>query len=134
MYQGGCLCGKVRYEVDQFAASPVHCHCQTCRKRQGAVMSTNAPVLNEHFRVVKGQSHLSAFESSAGKYGYFCKHCGSHLYAKRQNTEAVVLRLGCIDDNIVLPQPEAHIWRSDSASWYDPKTGLIELATGRKAK
>ncbi len=134
MYQGGCLCGKIRYEVDEFAALPVHCHCQTCRNRQGAAMSTNAPVLSENFRIVKGQDHLSSFESSPGKFGYFCEICGSHLYAKRQEVAAVVLRLGCIDDNVDLPQPEAHIWRSDSAAWYDPKTELRELSQERRSK
>ena len=134
MYKGGCLCGNVRYEADDFAALPVHCHCQTCRKRQGAAMSTNGPVLTEHFRIIKGEDFLNSFESSPGKHGYFCKNCGSHLYAKRQGLAAIVLRLGCIDDEGSIPQPKAHIWRSDSAKWYDPKMQIRELSHGRKSK
>lgn len=134
MYHGGCLCQKIRYEVAEFAAPPVHCHCETCRKRQGVAMSTNAPVLEQHFRIVQGEENLNFFESSPGKRGYFCKECGSHIYAKKENMPAVVLRLGCLDDDGTIPKPEAHIWRSDAASWYDPENEVKELPEGRKSK
>ncbi len=134
MFKGGCLCGAVRYEVEEFAAPPVHCHCETCRKRQGVAMSTNLPVLVEHFHITKGEEILSSFESSPGKRGYFCKNCGSHLYAEKTDVAAIVLRLGCLDEDTAIPEPQAHIWRSDSANWYDPKVQLKELPKGRRSK
>ena len=32
----------------------------------------------------------------------------------------MLLRMGCLDTPIT-GRPRAHIWRSDSASWFDPK-------------
>ncbi len=134
MLQGGCLCGSVRYEVTEFLAPPVHCNCATCRKRQGAAISTNAPVSLDQLHLLSGEKLLNSFESSPGKLGYFCSVCGSHLYAKHDARDAVILRLGCLDDGQKVPNPKAHIWRSDAAEWFDPKSQLNELPEGRRRK
>jgi len=36
------------------------------------------------------------------------------------------LRLGCLDTPI-LERPKLHMWRSESASWFDPKDQLPEF-------
>jgi hypothetical protein len=45
--------------------------------------------------------------------------------AERAGTGMMLLRMGCLDTEIA-DQPEMHIWRSDAASWYDPKQQLPE--------
>jgi hypothetical protein len=39
-YRGSCLCGSVRYEVTGRFPRIVHCHCQMCRKVQGAAFAS----------------------------------------------------------------------------------------------
>lgn len=97
-------------------------------------MSTNAPVLDKYFHIIQGKERLSSFESSPGKRGFFCKECGSHIYAKKENIPAIVLRIGCLDDDGTIPKPEAHIWRSDAATWYDPQSEIKELPEGRRSE
>lgn len=134
-FTGSCLCQKVRYSVARFASTPVHCHCETCRKRQGAVMSTNAPVADVDFKLLEGEALLSKFESSPGKFGYFCSHCGSHLFARKEGVDYHIVRLACVDNGALpLPKPSEHIWRSDAASWFDLNQILPEKETGRFAK
>jgi hypothetical protein len=41
----------------------------------------------------------------------------------------VLLRLGCLDTPVV-DRPQVHIWRSDAASWYDPKAQFPEKPEG----
>jgi hypothetical protein len=123
---GSCLCGSVGYEVDAPAGPIVHCHCQTCRKTHGSAFSSVTNVPRERFRFVKGEELLNAFESSPGKFRKFCSRCGSHIVAERANQPTVLLRLGCLDTPID-DKPRAHIWRSDAASWYDPKLELPEF-------
>lgn len=127
MLRGSCLCGSVVYEVDAPAGPIVHCHCQTCRKTHGSAFSSVTNVPREHFRFVKGEELLRAFESSPGKFRKFCTQCGSHIVAERVNQPTMLLRLGCLDTPID-DKPRAHIWRSDAASWYDPKLELPEYA------
>ncbi len=129
MLSGSCLCGAVAYEVDAPLERIVHCHCRTCRKTHGAAFSSVAAVPRGGFRWVRGQDVLSAFESSPGKYRRFCSRCGSHIMAERTAQPVVLLRLGCLDTPVA-GRPQLHIWRSDAASWYDPKAQLAEKPEG----
>ncbi|HTW33921.1 MAG TPA: GFA family protein [Rhizomicrobium sp.] len=129
MLTGHCLCGRVRYEADAEIRAIVHCHCETCRRTHGAAFSSIASIPRKRFRWVAGEELLKHFESSPGKFRYFCSHCGSHLMAERPASETVMLRLGCLDTP-VKPASASHIWRSDGASWYDPKETLPEFAEG----
>lgn len=49
--------------------------------------------------------------------------------AERTEKDVVVLRLGCLDTPVP-PNAMVHIWRSDGASWYDPRQHLPELLEG----
>ena len=132
MLTGSCLFGNVAYEVDSEAGPIVHCHCKTCRKSHGSAFSTVANVPRERFRWIRGES-LRGFESSPGKRRYFCSQCGSHIIAAHEGKDTILLRMGCLDTAIA-DRPEMHIWRSDSASWYDPKDPLPEWPEGYAAK
>ena len=133
MLEGSCLCGVVRYEVSTAPGPIVHCHCQTCRKAHGAAFSSVMPVPRDAFRWTAGEEALNRFESSAGKFRNFCGKCGSHIMADRPNQPVVLLRLGCLDTEIE-GNSLGHIWRSDCASWYDPKQQLPEFPEGFPAK
>ena len=133
MLRGSCLCGAIAYEADAELARIVHCHCQTCRKTHGAAFSSVTAVPCESFRWTRGSELLGAFESSPGKVRRFCTRCGSHLMAERVVQPVVLLRLGCLDtptDTVVTDRPQVHIWRSEGASWYDPKAQFPELLQG----
>jgi len=129
MLTGSCLCGAVAYQADAPISRIVHCHCQTCRKTHGTAFSSVAAVPREAFRFTRGSDHLGAIESSPGKFRRFCSRCGSHLMAERINQPVVLLRLGCLD-SAIKDIPQVHIWRSDAASWYDPKVISPELPQG----
>jgi hypothetical protein len=73
----------------------------------------------------RGENLLRGFESSPGKQRYFCTQCGSHIVAERAGTGNILLRMGCLDTPIT-NRPVAHIWRSDCATWFDPKDQLPE--------
>jgi hypothetical protein len=129
MLTGSCLCGAVAYEVDGELGPIVHCHCETCRKAHGSAFSSVSSVPREKFRWVRGEDVLGGFESSPGKTRHFCTRCGSQVIAERAGQPNVLLRLGCLDTR-VSDAPKMHIWRSDGASWYDPKLQLPELPEG----
>jgi hypothetical protein len=133
MLEGSCLCGTVRYEVAAEAGPLVHCHCRTCRKAHGSAFSSVMPVARDAFRWTAGEAALNRFESSPGKFRNFCTRCGAHIMAERVDQPVVLLRLGCLDTEIE-GRSVGHIWRSDCASWYDPKEALPEYPEGFPAK
>ena len=129
MLSGSCLCGAVAYQADATIRRIVHCHCRTCRKTHGSAFSSVTAVPREAFRFTRGAEQLGAIESSPGKFRRFCLRCGSHLVAERVDQPVVLLRLGCLD-TAVTGIPQVHIWRSNGASWYDPKVASPELPEG----
>jgi len=122
---GSCLCGEVSYEITGDVGEIVHCHCVTCRKAHGAAFSSVAAVQDENFKL-NGAKKLTSFESSKGKYRYFCNGCGTQIYAKRDNTQHIILRLGSLDGN-PMTQEKAHIWLSEKAQWYSINNKLPEF-------
>jgi hypothetical protein len=125
MLTGSCLCQAVAYEADAEPAPFVHCHCRTCRKTHGSAFSSVMRVPRSAFRWVRGEALLSAYESSPGKLRRFCSRCGSHIVAERADQPTMMLRMGCLDTAIAT-HATTHIWRSDAASWYDPKDDATE--------
>lgn len=124
MMLGQCLCGKVKYKISGGMGDIVHCHCKTCRKAHGSAFSSVASVADNDFTVMGGE-WLRYFESSMGKKRYFCSHCGTQLYAKRDNTAHIILRLGSLDDEPAAVE-KSHIWVSQKASWYSIHNNLPE--------
>lgn len=129
MFEGSCLCGAVAYEVEGDPEPMGHCHCRTCRKAHSAAFSTVMAVPEARFTWQRGEDKLSVYESSPGKKRFFCKICGSHLIARRD--DVVLIRAGSIDTPLD-KKPKVHIWRSDGASWYDPSDKLPEFPEGVK--
>ena len=129
MLNGSCLCGSVKYEADCNAGPIIHCHCQTCRKAHSAAFSSVMPIAQKSFKWTSGVDVLNSFESSPGKNRYFCTNCGSQLIAERLEADLVLLRMGCMDTEIT-DRPDAHIWRSDGAPWYDPDHEIRQLPEG----
>lgn len=124
MISGNCLCGKVEYEITGEMGDIVHCHCITCRKAHGAAFSSVAAVNDRDFKLTGGDN-LKSFESSEGKCRFFCGHCGTQIYAKREATEYIVLRLGSLNDDPKAKEKK-HIWVSQKASWYSLNNNLPE--------
>ena len=126
--RGSCLCGTVRYQVDQLG--PIgHCHSQTCRKAHAATFASTARVGHEHFRWLAGREKLSSFESSAGKLRHFCSVCGSHLMAERQGQPHVIVRVATLDDDPGV-KPSVHIWRSHDVPWLQDSAATVSYGEG----
>ncbi|MFB9886271.1 GFA family protein [Balneatrix alpica] len=124
MITGSCLCRNVKYKISGKVGDIVHCHCETCRKAHGSAFSSVAAVADADFEL-SGNEHLKSFESSKGKRRYFCANCGTQVYAKRDGTQHIILRLGSLDDD-PKSKERSHIWVSQKASWYSINSKLSE--------
>lgn len=77
---GGCLCGKVRYEVDPPTLFFAHCHCDYCRRAHGAAFVTWVGAAESRFRLTAGEDRLRWHASSALSRRGFCGDCGTTLF------------------------------------------------------
>lgn len=117
MYEGGCLCGAVRYQISGPIRNIVHCHCSRCRKAQGSAFATNGIVNASDFKLVSGADSLTGYESTPGQTKYFCKVCGSPIMSKTvSKSDQVRVRVGTIESDIE-ERPMAHIFVTSKANW-----------------
>ncbi len=113
--EGGCLCGNIRYEIDD-PQTMGHCHCTRCQRCGGAAHATVIATDRDHFRLVAGEDSLSTFrEEGFGDRG-FCSNCGSSLYG--EGGGAVYVEAGGLREDPGV-RPSFHIFVADKACWHN---------------
>ena len=96
LYQGGCHCGAVRFEVEAPSSVEVEdCNCSIC-SRSGHL---HLIVPRSKFQLSQGEENLSTytFNSHVAQHR-FCKTCGiKPFYIPRSNPDGVDVNLRCLD-------------------------------------
>lgn len=124
-YEGGCLCGKVRYRVSGPARNLCYCHCRSCRLAAGAHCVAWATFEADRFEVVAGE--LAQVRSSAPVLRSFCGACGTAIgYANERRPRELDVTLATLDDAKDLA-PECHIWVSHKLPWVALTDGLPQF-------
>ena len=131
-FHGGCLCGAVRFEVDEFLPQAAHCHCSMCRKFHGAAFATLASVEIINFRWLQGETSLRSYTAENGTVRTFCKNCGSSLMFASPGAlgNQIEIALGTIDDDVPV-QPSAHIFLKSAPGWLTCTDDLPHYEAGR---
>jgi len=98
-HQGGCHCGKVRFEVSLDLTKPViACNCSMCQ-RAGTLLSF-VPVAQ--FKLLSGESELTDYKFNKHViHHWFCKTCGVKSFAggvSRDGGETRAINVRCLDD------------------------------------
>ena len=115
MIEGTCLCGTVRFAVDE-VRDLAHCHCSMCRKHHGAPFATMARVTEGAFRWTAGESAIGRYESSPGFHRSFCRICGSSLPdSSPSGGWFVPAGLFAGDPGV---RPVVHIFLASKAPWH----------------
>ncbi len=123
--KGGCLCGRVRYEVTGPLFDADHCHCSMCRRQHGAAFATYAEFNPDDFKWVVGEDDVKVYEPSAGGGWWFCSHCGSSL-AGSDKGRIHTVTLGSVDGDPGI-RPGSHIFVGSKAQWHDINDDLPQF-------
>jgi hypothetical protein len=99
MLTGGCLCGGVRYEIDEPLVSASYCHCTRCQRRTGTAASASARIVPGSLRIVRGEELVRVWWPPDHGWGKaFCSECGSALWSQDpDDPELRGVRLGSFD-------------------------------------
>jgi len=96
MYEGGCLCGALRFRADDRPIDSGYCHCSLCRRSTGAPVLAWVSFPATAFSYTKGRAAI--FESSSWGHREFCNLCGAQIgYRKTDAATTVDLNVGCMD-------------------------------------
>jgi hypothetical protein len=122
---GGCLCGRVRYEVEVEDDDAYLCHCGMCRKATGGVAEAFKSVKRDGLTWLREPDWYDSSDIARRPY---CAQCGSPLgWMSRDDAETFDLTVGSFDDPSSL-RPTKHIWTETMLpAWLDtghlPKRG-----------
>jgi hypothetical protein len=122
VYEGGCLCGAVRYSATAPPVRAMICHCSMCRKHSGA------PILSfVHFPVASFRwtgDEPTRYRSSDYAERGFCSVCGSTVSMHEEVlTDRVQIAVGSLDEpNRV--NVDDHVWTCDQIDWFDVQDDL----------
>lgn len=119
-WEGGCLCGAVRYRLVEDPIGLHVCHCTNCQKITGSAFITCMPVHRRALELVRGSTQLFAFTTIDGlaKREQRCAACGSCLWGEIADLPLLALQAGTLDDTSWL-RPIAHIWTRSAQPWIE---------------
>ena len=115
-FEGGCLCGAVRYRLLSEPFDAGYCHCGMCRRATGAPAVAFATVPLEDF-VVTGSPRRR--RSSSFGERWFCADCGTQLAMHVDHQpDTIDFTIASLDDPERV-RPAFHIFFGSRIEWFD---------------
>jgi len=118
VYEGGCLCGFIRFRAVGVASNPHTCSCRDCQHHSGSLTLPWVEFPKDSVRWTGEGGEPSRFRSSDFSSRTFCPQCGSTLGAI-DDDPIVALVLGTFDSpNRQRLMPTSHSYVSRRPSWW----------------
>jgi hypothetical protein len=117
-YEGGCLCGNIRFSATGPALKPHTCSCKMCQRHSGALTLTWVEFPKDSVAWNGPGGKPSVYKSSEWSNRAFCSKCGSSLGAI-DNAPTVALILGVFDSaNRKELAPTGHSYVGGRPKWW----------------
>lgn len=120
-YEGGCLCGQVRWRATAEPANVRLCHCRLCQRWTGAPFFARAIFQDADF-VWSGETTSAPTSSRIDRKS--CARCGTPMFACPNDAPARIgVAIATCDDRHAL-EPTVHIWVDEKVGWLTLDDGL----------
>lgn len=123
---GGCVCGKIRFEVAGHPLMMMRCHCLPCQKVSGGPYTPIVVVGRKHVKFVKGEPKYYATPSKRDGTNMrgFCADCGSRINGAEDETRPWMAFTAASFDDSSWFKPTADVFTSHAQIWdqLDPTT------------
>lgn len=126
IYEGGCMCGAVRYRATNEPIGVVHCHCKICQRNSGAAFLTSVGFSGNTISW-RGEQPTLYSSSENGKRG-FCARCGSTISFHWLDIGTIWVHAGTLDHPEEVT-PELHLWTERQIPWVKLDDGLPQYPT-----
>ena len=115
MRQGGCRCGKVRFEATGAPMLTVACHCTGCQHMTASAFSLSDGYSTEAFRVTSGETALGGIHG--GTRHHHCGYCKSWLYTQPEGLDTFVNVRSTMFDRPSAEPPFVEVFTGESLPW-----------------
>jgi hypothetical protein len=120
-FDGGCLCGAIRYRLTALPRSSTYCHCRMCQRSAGAPVLPWVTVLLDQFKYTSGKVQI--YRSSQKAQREFCPDCGTQLVFREHGADSLDITTASLDNPSHFP-PKSHIWRESRIPWFETADDL----------
>ena len=128
-YEGGCLCGAVRFICESDPFSQGACHCRDCQYMSGGGAAHGLSLPTDLVQMTQGAPAAYAKLSDAGNRvtRFFCETCGTQLFLRSAaHPDRTTVSAGALD-NAALYAPHGHVWVQSAPRWHRLEADLSRL-------
>ena len=124
--EGGCYCGKVRFEVAGDVIFKGQCHCRECQYYSGGQPNMVFGVPGNAFKLVSGApGKFSRSDLEAPVTRSFCSSCGTPLWSESPYMPgAYLLKAGTLDNPADFGAAEMAIYMCDALPFHAKPEGI----------
>ena len=132
---GGCLCGRVRFELTAAPTLAGYCHCTRCQRRTGTGSSVQARIDGRTFRLLPAMSSsVAGTRRAAALRSASARECGAHLFSRSPDDPTQMsIRMAAFDEDPGV-RPSYRQFVAYAAAWEPiPDDGLERFGEARPA-
>lgn len=130
-FEGGCLCGAIRYKSTVAPVRAVICHCSMCRRHSGAPALAFVHFPLEAFSWLNEEP--VRYRSSRFAERGFCPTCGSTITMyEKILADRVQVTLGSLDQPERV-NPDDHVWTQEQIEWFEIRDDLPRFSASSDA-
>jgi hypothetical protein len=120
--EGGCACGKIRYQLLCAPLVVNCCHCTYCQRETGSSFALNAVIeATNLIHITPQQPFLTKISSASGNGQTLarCLECYVVVWSNYSFNGPFTrcVRVGTLDQPDVLGGPEAHVYVESKQKW-----------------
>ena len=118
-FTGGCYCGALRYEAHGAPTLKAQCYCRACQHVAGGGPNFFMLMPTDGFRYTAGTpTTFKRPDIENAVTREFCATCGTHIATRRPGLDAVVLKIGTLDDPARFKGPKIAIYVEDAQPFH----------------
>ena len=127
--KGGCLCGKIRYELLTEPIGTYACHCRFCQRDTGTAHRCGLSYLDKNviFSGEAPKTYIYQSDEHGRKiYKHFCPTCGTTVSITTEKfPSGRFMMIGTLDDPSLV-NVNTHIFADEAFSWVSfPKDHVV---------
>jgi len=119
IFEGGCTCGKTRYQLIKKPMFVHCCHCHLCQQQTGSAFILHAFLESENMTIISSDLTTHDMPAGSGQRHVVkrCAHCATGIVSHYGIKDTLsIIKVGTLDNPSLMP-PDAHIFINDKLDW-----------------